>query len=632
MDANIPTLVNNPIKTFPRKLIVGMSTSYALNTTLIPGVKVAEDDNTGIIEYVGGNINTVGISTVGVGYSNGTFNSVPLYTISGNGSGATANITISGNGVSNVSLASTGNGYRVGDLLGITTSSVAGTGKGALISVTAVPNIDTLYLTNVEGETFDTAQDLSYYSGNTLVAMAGTIVRGTPTVPDDLYSGNVFEVSHYNHGMHSDSNIVNLSGIEPNTTTSTLTAAIVSTDTVVSVANTSLFTTFEGSTVSAVNPGYVLVNDEIISYNQINVGSLQIVSRGENESTIRNHAVNDTIKKYELNGISLTRINRKHDMPTNQSLVARRETDKYHLEVQRPSGKNSGITLLNFDSEGSFGGSKCSASQNIQFNEVIPYFNVINPENTSVSASLRTVSGTSAGGSEVSFQDQGFESVALNRVNELSTPRIVCSHINETNRLTSLPKNKSLTLGIRFETSNNNLSPVVDLSEAATFVFARNRLNNPVSDYAVDSRSNQNSGDPHSSVYISNTVNLQKPATSLKVLVSAHRNSSSDFRVLYKLIRADSSEVEQAYELFPGYNNLTDSDSDGFGDTVIDTSLNDGLPDAYVNPNVDGEFSEYQFTADNLESFVGFAIKIVMSGTNEAYATRLRDVRVIALA
>ena len=133
-------------------------------------------------------------------------------------------------------------------------------------------------------------------------------------------------------------------------------------------------------------------------------------------------------------------------------------------------------------------------------------------------------------------------------------------------------------------------------------------------------------------MYISNTVNLQKPATSLKVLVSAHRNSSSDFRVLYKLIRADSSEVEQAYELFPGYNNLTDSDSDGFGDTVIDTSLNDGLPDAYVNPNVDGEFSEYQFTADNLESFVGFAIKIVMSGTNEAYATRLRDVRVIALA
>ena len=89
-DANIPHLVNNPIKTLPRKLIVGMSTSQALGTILVPGVKVAEGDNNGIIEFVGGNVGTVGISTVGVGYSNGTFNNVPLYTISGNGSGATA--------------------------------------------------------------------------------------------------------------------------------------------------------------------------------------------------------------------------------------------------------------------------------------------------------------------------------------------------------------------------------------------------------------------------------------------------------------------------------------------------------------------------------------------------------------
>ena len=71
-DANIPHLVNNPIKTLPRKLIVGMSTSQALGTILVPGVKVAEGDNNGIIEFVGGNVGTVGISTVGVGYSNGT--------------------------------------------------------------------------------------------------------------------------------------------------------------------------------------------------------------------------------------------------------------------------------------------------------------------------------------------------------------------------------------------------------------------------------------------------------------------------------------------------------------------------------------------------------------------------------
>jgi len=631
-DSNIPSLVDNPIKTLPRKLNVGMTTSAALGSILVPGVKVSEGDNTGIIEFVGGNIGVVTTSNVGVGYSNGTFSNVPLYTISGSGSGATADITVVGNGVNSVSLASTGNGYRQGDLLGVTTSSVAGTGNGALISVTSVPNIDTLYITNVEGETFDTGDTISYLSGNTNVSMAGTVVRGATTVPDQLFSGNVFEVSHYNHGMHSNSNVVNLSDIEPNTTSTTINAAIISTNTNVSVANTASFTTFEGSAVSGTNPGYVIINDEIISYNAVNVGSLTIVARGENESIVRNHSVGDLIRKYELNGVSLTRINRKHNMPTNQILVGNRDIDTYHLEFERPSGKNSGTTMLNFNSESSLGGNGCKASQNIQFNEIIPYFNVINPQNTSVSATLRTVSGTSAGGNEVSFQDQGFESVAINRVNELSTPRIVCSNINETERLTSLPKNKSLTLGIRMESNNNSLSPVVDLSEAATFVFARNRLNNPVGDYAIDSRSNQTSNDPHASIYISNTINLQRPASSLKVLLTSYRDSSSDFRVLYKLIRADSSEVEQTYELFPGYNNLTDSDGDGYGDTVINTSLNDGLPDVEVNPNRENEYSEYQFSADNLDSFVGFSIKIVMSGTNEAYTNKFKDVRVIALA
>ena len=48
--------------------------------------------------------------------------------------------------------------------------------------------------------------------------------------------------------------------------------------------------------------------------------------------------------------------------------------------------------------------------------------------------------------------------------------------------------------------------------------------------------------------------------------------------------------------------------------------------------NAENEFSEYQFSTDDLEPFTGFKIKIVMSGTNEAYAPRFKDFRVIALA
>ena len=630
IDVNVPVLINNPIKTLPRKLNVGIVTTYALGTILQPGAKIGEGNAFGYVEFVGGNIGVVSTTNVGVGYSNGTYSRVPLYSITGSGSGATATVTIASNRVATVSIANTGSGYRVGDLLGITTSSVS-QGRDATISVQSVPNIDKLFLTNVSGEEFTDNQVLSYYQGSTQVSLAGTVTLGQSVVPSDLYTGKVFEVLHYNHGMHSNSNIVNIRGVLPNTSGEALTANITSTNTTISIANTSNFTSFEGSTVSASNPGYILVNEEVIEYTSVGSNTLSISERGVNETTIRNHSTGDLIYKYEINGVSLTRINNSHTMPTNSKLRSERGIDRYHLEFDR-SDKSSGDTMLSFTNESTLGGPNCRATQNIQFSEIIPQFNIISPENTSINSLIRTVSGTSAGGSEVSFIDQGYEDVSLNQVNEFSTPRIVCSRVNESNRLSSLPRNKSLTLGIRMETTNSNVSPVIDLSEAATFVFSRNRLNKPILNYVTDPRSNQLTDDPHSSVYISNRIDLAKPATSLKVLLTAYRDASSDFRVLYKLFRSDSSEINQTYELFPGYNNLTDIDGDGFGDTVINSNLNDGSSDAFVRSSNDNEFLEYQYTADDLEQFNGFIIKIVMSGTNESYTPRFRDLRAIALA
>ena len=172
------------------------------------------------------------------------------------------------------------------------------------------------------------------------------------------------------------------------------------------------------------------------------------------------------------------------------------------------------------------------------------------------------------------------------------------------------------------------MSPIIYLNTAFT-EFISSRLNNPISDYALDGRVNSILNDPHAAVYVSNTVNLSQPATTLKVILSAYRHSSADFRVLYSLIRPDSSEVDQSFELFPGYNNLTYTTSDGY--KVLDKSKNSGLPDTFVSPSLDNQFLEYQFTADNLELFSGYTIKIVMSGTNQAYPPRIKELRTIAV-
>ena len=115
----------------------------------------------------------------------------------------------------------------------------------------------------------------------------------------------------------------------------------------------------------------------------------------------------------------------------------------------------------------------------------------------------------------------------------------------------------------------------------------------------------------------------------MKVILTAFRPESADFRVLYSLIRSDSSEVEQAFELFPGFNNVTKLDNDGF--LVTDSSNNDGRPDVFVPESVNGQFREYQFTADNLPEFTGFTIKIVMSGTNQAQPPSIKELRSIAI-
>jgi hypothetical protein len=631
-NSQTPRLSPNPIKTLPRKLKVGITTTSttSMANILTAGRKVGETNSSGpygYIENVGSRISALSLTNAGVGYSNGTFSGVSLYSVTGNGSGAVGVVTISSNVVSAVSITTPGNGYVIGDVLGVTTSNVV-KGSNATITVSNISGVDTLYLTNVQGEEFTDGQDLVYYENTTAVALANTDIRGTSSLISNLYDGRVIEVDHYNHGMMADNNKVTLADIEPNTAPILLTANLATDATTISVANTSTFSTFEGISTST---GYVKINNEIIYYNSIGSGTLGIGTRGIDGSSIRTHNVNDLCYKYELNGISLTKINATHDMPTDSALKASKNIDKYYLQIDR-SNRPSGDTQLSFTDERSLGGTNVFASQNFQYNAVIPQFNVITPgETTFINAELRSVSGTSAGGSEVSFIDQGYESVELNQINRLSSTRLVCSEINETNRLTDLPKNRSTTLAVEFSSQDPNLSPVLD-TQNGVLILERNRLNSPVTNYVTDSRVKLISGDPHSAVYITNRVDLKQPATSLKVLVSAYRHSSADFRVLYRLFRPDSSEIEQAYELFPGYDNLRDLNGDGFGETIIDSTLNSGRADAFVPSSRDNQFLEYQFSADNLDKFTGFAIKIVCSGTNEAYAPRFKDLRVIALA
>ena len=103
---------------------------------------------------------------------------------------------------------------------------------------------------------------------------------------------------------------------------------------------------------------------------------------------------------------------------------ALKSIDRYYLSISRGSS-SSGDSQVSFTDESSVGGENIFASQNYQFDKVIPQFNTLLPNsNVGMYNQIRTVSGTSAGGNEVSFIDQGFESVTTVSYTHLTLPTI----------------------------------------------------------------------------------------------------------------------------------------------------------------------------------------------------------------
>lgn len=92
-----------------------------------------------------GPINVLGAITGGTLYTNGSYANVPL--TGGTGSGATANITVSGGAVTAVTLVNRGTAYTAADALSAAAANIGGTGSGFSIPVTSITQQITLAAT-----------------------------------------------------------------------------------------------------------------------------------------------------------------------------------------------------------------------------------------------------------------------------------------------------------------------------------------------------------------------------------------------------------------------------------------------------------------------------------------------------
>ena len=658
----VPTLLSNPIETFPKTGQIGITTTTD-NTTmnkLVAGRKISATypSSTAVISGVGASV-VLATPVTGFGGTNYTAGgtSVDTFAITGKGSGLTVTLNVDSSGaITGIGTTVTpGTGYQIGDIIGIVTSTVNGqSGEGARISIGETGGTDTLFLTNIQADESTYAPNsgiaITYFNDADTTTATGTVSGQilSRTFDGGVNAGNVLKINQFNHGMYGSGNKVSIENIESDIEPTVLNSNLSRTETSqISVASTTQFLNFEGIPVSGSNIGYVKIGNEIIGYQGVIEGALTIGSgvnkeRGVDGSNITSHQLNSVVRKYEVSGVSIRRIG----VTTNVLSSPASDLDNYHVSFDRSAaygkdrtssgGEVLNIPQLSFNSQSLVGGSNVRASQNILYSALIPRYDSLTPtgadgSETSIDASIRTVSGTSVSGFEPSFTDLGFENVQLNRINSLESVRIVASKENEDEYLTNLPLSKSFTTILNFNSSDENISPVIRISSGSETEFINHRLNNPIGleNYSTDNRVDSIINDPHAAIYVSNTVTLKNPATSLKILLSAFRPASSDFRVLYSLIRPDSGGVSQAFELFPGFKNITKIDQDTF--FVVDSAENDGRPDEIVTESLANQFKDYQFTADDLPEFIGFTIKIVMSGTNQARPPRLKDLRAIAI-
>jgi hypothetical protein len=656
----VPTLISNPLDFISRKIRVGLSKTITESESNFPiGSEVTQASSGAFGIYAGkvgiatgGTSPKTGISidNVGIGYTPSlgyfTYPNVPLIAITGTGNGATANITIEDGVAIGATIVSGGFGYQIGDVLTVDNLGVDNLGRNLRISIGEINQFNEIILEDVQGNfNIGAGNTITFINSSGLTVnlnsgSGGNVLPVSPiTVEND---GLHFRVRHLNHGMHSSLNYVELSGVTPDVPPSKITQTI-SNDFVGSlpVTNSTIFVNFEGLAVSPSNPGYAILNGEIIKYLGVSNGSLIDITRGIKNTVVSSHNQDSEIRKYEINGVSLLRINKTHrledatiDNPVGLDYYTLKVSQESFidgdLEITDRTPSSSLTPALYFLSSKFDGGFEVSSTQNMQFEVLTPLIETFTPNETNVSAQVRTVSGKSISGNEESFIDQGFSPISLGEYNYFSTPRLICSSVNETNLLSDLPGNKSFNIALTLSTNDSRISPCVDLTRASV-VTTTNRVNKIVNDdeYPGDNRVNSLTRDQNAFLYVSKTIRLQNPATSLKLYVSADINIFSDIRALYSIDNKENSDP--IFELFPGFNNLNNLFE------TIDPENSDGRPDSFVERNSildfeNNNFKEYEFTANSLPSFTHYRIKLIMTSTSQSYVPQLKDIRAIALA
>jgi hypothetical protein len=329
---------------------------------------------------------------------------------------------------------------------------------------------------------------------------------------------------------------------------------------------------------------------------------------GSNNATITLSSVGDT-----LGGFPVDSINKVFSSINNygiDSFACTPDLSSYHLSYT--NAVESTIA----------GGDQAYATTNMYYDVLHTMIPSLTYKDTTLLSSVRR---TGTNSPEDNNLDSTFtlrsknEFITLNDNNYFERPSIIASSINESEEQTGGTNNKSFECRLQFTSANQNLSPVIDIGTIGCLGIM-NRINNidSANDLPGGSTgsmihvpSTEPDGDNNAMVYITRKVNLKNPATTLKVIADNYRPPESDLKFMFKILKNDETTPidDLGFEYFNG----------------------DGEPDVVTEKDA-RNFKEYEYTAEGLPEFTGFAVKIVGQSSNTSIVPLVTALRCIALA
>jgi hypothetical protein len=301
-----------------------------------------------------------------------------------------------------------------------------------------------------------------------------------------------------------------------------------------------------------------------------------------------------------LASIPLTEINKDH------TAISDIEVDSYCVSTTQAA--NNSISA---------GGSLVVATRNIPFEIIHPIVSIMDFPETSITSNIQTTSSQSLAGAETAYSktpEASAPSMTLNEDVVFTSPRLIASKKNETANLNGT---NSLDLNIQLLTTNENISPVVDL-ERTTAITIGNRIDKIDSAADIGTAhtyvpSTEAEGDNNPAVYMTRKISLEVPATALRTMFASVIQSTSGIEVFYKTLRTD-----------------TNTNFDDIGWVPYNTT---GLPDVLPSSSKhEDDYKDYLYTVDSLPEFIAFSIKVVMKSSDSSQVPLVQDFRTISLA